>query len=220
MVGGLFLSVVSNSTIKENDVSDNNGTGIVIYVSYNNTVTANTITGNVEDGIGLWEVDTTNNTISDNLIANNARFGFLIRYSCSNKIIGNLITKNNDSAMRFVEGSDNLIYHNSFIENANNSAQISIVSAFNNPAFPNMWDNGVEGNYWSDSKASPYIITENNHDNHPLQTTINFVNPETPSNLLKEETVAALDFPEIVLALVAIAVTTSIILLAFYKRKR
>jgi parallel beta-helix repeat protein len=218
--GGLFLSVASNSTIKHNDVSGNNGTGIVLYASYNNTVAENTVTGNGDDGIGLWEVYATDNLICDNLIANNARFGFLVRYSCNNTITGNMITKNADSAMRFVEGTNNLIYRNNFVENSNHTAQISIVSAFDNPAFPNIWDNGVEGNYWSDSKSSPYFIAENNQDNHPLQTPVNFTPPEIPSIPMQEETTIPTDFPILVIALIATAVTLSIGLLIYFKHKR
>lgn len=218
--GGLFLSVVSNSTIKQNYVSANNGTGVILYCSYNNTVTANTITGNGDDGVGLWEADTTDNIISGNLIANNKRFGFLIRYSCSNTITGNMITNNNDSAMRFVEGSNNLIFNNNFIENSNNSPQISIISAFDNPAFPNMWDNGVEGNYWSDSTSSPYVIAENNQDNHSLQTPLSFVPPEVPSIQLKEETAKTLDFQELVIVLIAVALTACVGILVYFKHKR
>lgn len=218
--GGLFLSVVSNSTIKHNDVSKNNGTGIVLYASYNNTVNANTITGNGDDGIGLWEVYAIENIISDNLIAENVRFGFLIRYGCNNTIVGNMITKNNNSAIRFVEGSNNLFYHNNFIENNNNNAQISIIAAFHSPAAPNVWDNGIEGNYWSDSKSSPYVITENNQDNHPLLTPIDFVSPELPLISFKEETITASDFPEIAIALIALAVITSIGFLVYFKHKR
>lgn len=44
----------------------------------------------------------------------------------------------------------------------------------------NAWDDGSEGNYWSDYKGldengdgiggNPYIIDENNRDNYPLLT--------------------------------------------------
>ena len=178
---GMFLSGISNATINHNNVSENNETGITLYVSYNNTVAANTITGNGRDGIGLWE-EGTGNTISENLVANNSRFGFLIRYCSNNSIIGNMISKNSDSAIRFVgEPSNNLIYHNNFIENNNNGAQISFSTTFGNSAPHNVWDNGVEGNYWSNSKSSPYSISENNQDNHPLLAPIDFVSPEIPS---------------------------------------
>lgn len=217
--GGLFLSVVSNSTIKQNDVSKNNGTGIVLYASYNNTVTANTITGNGDDGIGIWE-EGTGNTISDNLIANNSRFGFLIRHCSNNTIIGNMITKNSDSAIRFVgEPSNNLIYRNNFIGNNNNGAQISFSTTFGHSPPPNVWDNGAEGNYWSDFKSTPYFISENNQDNHPLLTPIDFVSPELPSIPFKEETTTFSGFQEIVIALIAVAVITSIGFLVYFKQK-
>jgi parallel beta-helix repeat protein len=217
---GMFLSGASNSTIKHNNVSGNNETGIIFYSSYNNTVVANTITGNGQDGVGLWE-EGTGNTISDNLIANNSRCGFLIRYCCNNTIFGNMITKNSNSAIRFVgEASNNLIYHNNFIENNNNGAQISFSTTFGNSAAPNMWDNGVEGNYWSESKSTPYFISENNQDNHPLPSPIDFVSPEIPSIILAEGTKPASGFPEWAIAIIIAVATTSFCLGVYLKKRK
>jgi nitrous oxidase accessory protein NosD len=59
--------------------------------------------------------------------------------------------------------------------------------------FPtNIWDNGTIGNYWSDYEGldsdedgigdTPYIINENNQDNHPLMNPSAI--PEFPSWLI------------------------------------
>ena len=212
---GMFLSGVSNATVERNNVSGNNETGITLYCSYSNAVASNTITGNGLDGIGLWE-EGTGNTISENLIANNGRCGLLIRYCGNNTIIGNTISKNHDFAIRFVgEPSNNLVYRNNFIDNNNGSAQIYFATTFHKPAAPNVWDNGVEGNYWSDSNSSPYVICENNQDNHPSPTPVDFVPPELPSIPLKEGTTTTADFPEFAIALIAAAVAASTGLLVY-----
>jgi len=64
---------------------------------------------------------------------------------------------------------NNVIYHNSFI---NNTDQVSLSSS------SDIWDNDYEGNYWSDYAGTdsdgdgigdnPYIINENNRDRYPL----------------------------------------------------
>jgi hypothetical protein len=66
---------------------------------------------------------------------------------------------------------NNTLYRNSFINNINN-----VRIAKGTPV--NYWDNGQQGNFWSDYKAIdsnndgkgdvPYIIDEENQDNYPL----------------------------------------------------
>jgi hypothetical protein len=81
-----------------------------------------------------------------------------------------------------IEGSqiNSTIHHNNFLNNkVNQSLQISIPW----PANPNVWDDGAEGNYWSDYQSrypnasevgetgvgdTPFFINENNIDHFPL----------------------------------------------------
>lgn len=72
------------------------------------------------------------------------------------------------AACLFRSSSNNKVYRNNFL-----SPWLQI-SGFSN----NTWDNGYEGNYWSNYNGSdlngdgigdlPYIIDENNQDNYPL----------------------------------------------------
>ncbi len=75
---------------------------------------------------------------------------------------------------------NNTFYHNNFINNAHNAgAGLS----------RNFWDNGLEGNYWSDYNGTDsdgdgigdtsYIINENNRDNYPLMAPITFFDAGT-----------------------------------------
>jgi parallel beta-helix repeat protein len=90
--------------------------GIEIGYSSNNTIRNNTIS----DGIlGMFFDHSDNNTIINNTISSQDYFGILLGNSYSN-----------------------LIYHNSFIDNLNQSGDIGM----------NSWDNGYPsgGNYWND----------------------------------------------------------------------
>jgi len=78
--------------------------------------------------------------------------------------------------------ANNLIFHNNFI---NNTIQVSSSGS------TDFWDNGQQGNYWSDYNGTdsnqdgigdtPYIIEENNTDRYPLMA--QYVIPEFPSFL-------------------------------------
>jgi hypothetical protein len=76
--------------------------------------------------------------------------------------------------------SNNLFYHNSYV---NNSRQVYITPpGFAIPDSINVWDNGVDGNYWSDYVGvdnngdglgdSPYFMDENNQDNYPIMNSL------------------------------------------------
>jgi len=65
--------------------------------------------------------------------------------------------------------NNNIIYHNSFKDN---------IKQVYSHSSTNVWDNGCQGNYWSDYNGTdsngdgigdtPYIIDANNQDNYPL----------------------------------------------------
>ena len=79
----------------------------------------------------------------------------------------------NEYGIAFYGASNNFVYHNYFI---NNSRQVSNFYGTET----NSWDNGSEGNYWSDYNGTdtnedgigdiPYVIDENNQDNYPLMS--------------------------------------------------
>jgi parallel beta-helix repeat protein len=155
---GIMFGSTINSTIT-NNIINNNSRGIYLTKSNNNTIRGNYITNN---GHGIWLYDSSNNNIVGNYIATN-RNGTSIMLSPF-----------------MPTSSNNLIYHNSYI---NNTKQIYIVPpGFAIPDAINNWDNGVEGNYWSDYAGvdnngdglgdSPYVIDANNQDNYPLVASI------------------------------------------------
>jgi len=130
----------SYSTISENNIENNRATGISLQWSNNNGVNNNNIIKN-EDGIQIgsiksyWDVS-----------------------NSDNQIVGNNITENSYGIK--IEGleSGNIFYHNNLINNTR-QVQYTYFSGPDDEPTIKTWDNGVEGNYWSD-----YADKDLNHD--------------------------------------------------------
>ena len=187
--GYVALINCKNITVQNLQLS-HNGEGIILVSTTDSTITQNSITANRNEGIGLYH--SSRNIISENYIATNGRGsevgfwgrGIGVSDSFENQIIGNTITENNGYAIRFTgDQRDNLFYHNNFIDNkVHEGLQVSIDKIFG-LGLGNAWDNGEEGNYWSDYVTrypnaaevdgsgvgdTAFYINENNQDNYPL----------------------------------------------------
>jgi parallel beta-helix repeat protein len=153
----------SNNSISKNNVS-NNDYGIALISSSNyNRLSENTITNSRIFGI-LLSYSSNNNCIDENNIANSTLDGILLSYSANNSIIGNDIANNyydgikldsssnnsisgnaitdNDYGIWLVYSSNNFVYRNNFVDNI---VQVNSVT----PEYASSWDNGCEGNFWS-----------------------------------------------------------------------
>ena len=164
---GINLSLSSNNNVTKNNITNNNWCGIRLFSSSNNSISGNNVTENGWSSICLYK--SSNNTIFRNNVTENGWLGIELDYSSNNNIIGNDIAGNDWYGIDLDHSSNNAIYHNNFVDN---SEQVySYDSA-------NVWDDGVEGNYWSDYNGtdsdndgigdSPYEIDENNADHFPL----------------------------------------------------
>jgi len=185
------LAGVSSFRVFENNI-ENNSIGISIWSTWNGTIHSNNIIGN-HYGIKIdyIQLSPNYNTISNNNISANKecgiqtycdlftvisgnnmthnKNGIILNCSSNSEIIGNILKANNQSAVTFVQTYGSLILHNSFLEN---SQHILINRG------QNSWDDGVEGNYWSNYTGidsnndgigdSPHILDANNKDNCPL----------------------------------------------------
>jgi len=81
------------------------------------------------------------NYIVNNVIANNTNAGIYLSSSNHNLIVGNLLEKNLVGVhIADIASKNNTFYHNNFINNIN---QVQVFGSAK-------WDNGAEGNYWSD----------------------------------------------------------------------
>jgi len=136
-----------------------------------------------ENGFNLVGV---NNVTIKNTNIQGFTSGINLTSSYFTTIFGNKITGNTVGIVFYKESSNNTIYSNYF---ANKDMQIVIDPKNAENLSVNVWDNGAEGNYWSnyngtdsnlDGKGeTPYVIDENNQDNYPLVK--QYIIPEFPS---------------------------------------
>jgi len=191
---GIDLSWSFNNALSGNKIANNHAAGIHLSgPSNNNSIIGNTMSVNA-DGINLEGC--LNCSIFGNNVSN-SRFGILLdRFSNYNIISGNNATANNwygiglyessnnntisensmiankEAGIALSGSSNNRVYHNNFINNAD---QVHV-----SPEYANVWDDGYPsgGNYWSDYNGTDsnkdgigdswYQIDENNTDNYPL----------------------------------------------------
>jgi parallel beta-helix repeat protein len=130
------------------------------------------------NGQGLLLASTAESSITQNSITDNIH-GIFMCGSANNTVTGNNITRNLANGIYLYYSQNNTFFHNNFINNTTPVYDVGDPS--------NSWDNGVEGNHWSNYNGTdtdgdgigdtPYVLDGNNQDNHPLVNTI----PEFPS---------------------------------------
>jgi parallel beta-helix repeat protein len=164
---GININLVysSNCTIRGSNCVDAHPYAVSLVSSTNNVVYGNSITASTGRGIYLY-FSSNNNNVTRNYVAGNAGSGISIESS-----------------------SGCHIFHNSFINNANQTRITGSVA--------NAWDDGSKGNYWSDYLTrypyateidktgvgnTFYVIDANNIDYYPLMNPIAI--PEFPTFLV------------------------------------
>lgn len=189
---GIVLEGGGNNTIYDNIVHDNaaygsievigstnnriynniaylNEWGISMNKGSNNLIQNNTVYSN-DLGIHLDWTSKGNNILDNNVT--NCDEGIALRNTATNNKIANNAISNNNQGIYVEFSYNNLFHHNSLINNTN--------QAYDDGT--NSWDNGVEGNYWSDYEEkypnatkmdgildTPYEIPGgDNQDNYPL----------------------------------------------------
>jgi parallel beta-helix repeat protein len=184
---GVFLGSTTNSEITNNCLSKCLF-GINLDASSNNTISGNTITGN-ENGIHLrWS--SLSNIIQGNDITANTAAGIYMADSAQNKIIENNIA-HSDRGIYTEYCGTNIIHHNNFVNNTKQWDDIGFTPwPIPLPISTSIWDDGKEGNYWSDYNGTdlsddgvgdtPYIVGKNNTDRYPLMKPVSIAIPEFP----------------------------------------
>jgi nitrous oxidase accessory protein NosD len=186
-------------------IGPNNQTQVpyIIGVDLEKTVKGVTIENlNIKNfSIGVY-IRTTQNALTGNAVSDNI-VGVLLSGS-SNNINQNYIADNKQGLFFGFEQvgsvgnipSDIIISHNSFV---NNSKQLSgcVCKEYNLSESKHAWDNGKEGNYWSDYNGTdankdgigdmPYIVDILNQDRYPLMQSLASpptINPQIPTELI------------------------------------
>jgi parallel beta-helix repeat protein len=226
---GIRLTDSSDCLIYQNILA-NNSIGIEMgYVdeSYSNN---NTVLGNLikENDAGIRLIYGSSNTISGNIITANDE-GVSVWGTSGNNIVWNNITSNNRGIYLETSGI-NVIHHNNFVDNTNDWWDYGLTPwPFQLPFSVNIWDDGNEGNYWSNYDGAdndgngigdtPHELYENNTDNYPL------MNPAAIPELPEDEpaTPTAEPFPTLLVAAVSgasVAIIGVALLVYFKKRNR
>jgi len=170
---GTVIEVTANNisitefTIKNSGLFHYKLCGIYLEKISNSNITHNIITYNYK---GIHLVNSSHNIFTDNEISNNLEAVYIT--NSNNNTLTNNKLSNNEFAIVTISSSNNTAFHNNFI---NNTHSISSIDS------TNYWDNGIEGNYWTDYTGkdenqngigeSSYIINANNQDNNPLMGT-------------------------------------------------
>jgi len=180
-INGSIVVEKNNITIDGNDYTLQAGIGTGIYLfGRENVAVQNTQIKTF--GYGIVLNSSSNNHINENNITENHGDGIYLYSSSNNSISRNNIT-NSDWGIYLHYSYNNIFYHNNFIGNRNYTLAGASTS---------VWDNGAEGNYWSNYEErypnateiensgiwdTPYVIDGKNKDNYPLVNVI----PEFPS---------------------------------------
>jgi len=196
---GIGLSESSNNTIIDCIVHNNGKYGISLYKSSNNNVITNCNSYNNTKGgiyfdassynniaeceaynntdLGICLYTSPNNFITNSKVYNNTKEGIFLYFSSNNSITNCNVCNNtiNGICIQMVS-NDNSIHHNNFVNN-------NVVNAYDECT--NQWDDGSEGNYWSDYTGvdedgngigdTPYNITGKtppNQDRCPLMSPV------------------------------------------------
>jgi parallel beta-helix repeat protein len=185
---GLSIDGSDNSVISDNLIDFNNWDGVFLSNTKNVTVRSNVASSNEVSGIYVEE--SRDNYVEYNTLSNNTYYGIYFENASSFSVVGNSISLNQFVGIYVLNLTNSAFHHNNFV---NNTQQIFI-----DDDSSNAWDNGVEGNFWSDYSGSdlfngpgqsvhggdglgdsPYEIDTNNRDNYPLMNVIIFFDAGT-----------------------------------------
>ncbi len=162
---GIFLQYGSENTIVGNNITTCGGTGVYVEGGSGCSIIDNNI---VNNGFGALLSDASgNNTIIGNYFGNSTyNYGLQLNNDCSNNtVVGNTFAYN-QYGLAIEPPSSNTFYHNNFIQNTFQALLFGRNSDW--AGYANYWDNGKEGNYWSDYSGTEIDHTGIGNTPYPL----------------------------------------------------
>jgi len=184
---GVYLDLSGKNLLLNNVLSHNQynfyARGIS-FSSLNNTIdTSNTVDGkpiiylankanatyDTQTNAGIIYLINCNNITLRGLTLTKNGYGIFLWNTTNSKITKSTVAKNMKGIYLY-NSANNTIFHDNFIANVKQAEVVVSNLTF--------WDNGVEGNYWSDYNGTDdnhdgvgdtsYVIDAKNQDNHPL----------------------------------------------------
>ena len=174
---GLSLVASSNNILSSNFICENkyglylsSGTYIsdsTIFSSDNNTVSGNVVKENL---YGVFLDNATCNIFRNNFFTDNS-IAIHLSLSKQNTFAENNVFYSGETGVKIENSYDNTFYENNFLVN---NVDVNCVSA---TVSINIWDNGINGNYWDKYKNidengdliwdQPFVVCQFNKDNFP-----------------------------------------------------
>lgn len=164
--GGIALNKTQNIIIAYNRISDSANWGIKLINSSEVLIFNNVMELNPN---GIAFENSQNNKIIGNVISTSIQ-GLWMFKSNNNRIFENTFSAISFYAVYLDRSNASLLLHNNFM--AGNKRHVASLNSIN------IWDNGVEGNYWSNYTGIdydedgigdvPHDIDAQNRDNNPL----------------------------------------------------
>jgi parallel beta-helix repeat protein len=180
----------NNCTVSENNIMNCNA-GVQV-MSSNNKIIGNYLTAMGTGGVVIQGSE--NSIICRNTVIGN-KYGIeIIATKYTNIILGNNISRNS-YGIYFLQAASQVVYHNNFINNTNQVWDHALIPLSFTPLSVHIWDNGGEGNYWSDYTGidangdgigdTPYHINsqsnKSNDDFYPLMKPVDISAVEVPA---------------------------------------
>lgn len=182
-IEGIAIEYCRNTTVSDNSIGYNGWDGIFVTNSSDAKLQRNTAMTNNISGVTIE--DSFDITLDFNMLSNNTFYGLSLENSNHTSILRNTLHVNKNAGVHILNLSSSIFYQNNFL---NNTRQTRI----DDPS-ANVWDDGVEGNFWSNYNGSdsysgpgqndpgsdgigdtPFTVNADNQDRYPFMGAISF----------------------------------------------
>jgi parallel beta-helix repeat protein len=189
---GIRMDWTHSAFIIDNNITRNNSLGISIANSSDIWMLRN----HVLENLGGIKVENSSNLFVQANNIHDSLTGIAMADTNQGVLAGNTLSSNRFGGMYIVKSNNHSIFHNNFVQTG---PQVYSLNSRNS------WDNGLEGNYWSNYVGvdadhdgigdTPFSIDVNNTDQYPLMGSFHSFNTSLghPVTLVSNSTVVNFD---------------------------